>query len=157
MPSIVRWDPFAEMEQMRRSMDRLFGEFRPSRVAADVGTEFGYIPLDVAETDEAYEVEAALPGVKPEEVDIQVHGDTVTIKGESREQTEREEKNWLRREMRYGAFARSFTLPASIDSEKATADFENGVLKLRLPKSESEKPKSIKVGGGEGVLEGATA
>lgn len=152
MPNIVRWDPFAELDQMRHRMDRLFGEFRPTRLALDVTTEMGYFPLDVAETDEAFEVKAALPGIKPGDVEIQLHGDTVTIKGESKEEKEEKGKTWLRRERRYGVFARTFTLPASVDADKATADFEDGVLKLHLPKSETERPKTIKV---KGVIEGA--
>jgi HSP20 family protein len=146
MTEIVRWDPFAELEQMRRSMDRVFGEFRPYRLAADIGTEFGYVPLDVTEADDHFEVKASLPGVKPEEVDVQVHGDVVTIKGETKAETEEKEKNWLRRERRYGAFARTFKLPTEIDAKKAKADFEDGVLVLTLPKSETARPKSIKVG-----------
>jgi HSP20 family protein len=153
MRSIVRWEPFAEMEQMRFRMDRIFGDLRPWRLASRAGSEIGYVPLDVSETDEAFEVEAALPGVKPEDVEVQVHGDTVTIKGEAREVAEEEEKDWLRRERRYGVFARSFTLPTDIDAEKATAEFENGLLKLRLPKSEAARPKTIKVST-RGVSEG---
>jgi HSP20 family protein len=151
VPNIVRWDPFAELEEMRHRMDRIFSDFRPSRLALDVTTEMGYFPLDIAETDAAFEVKAALPGLKPDEVEIQVHGDTVTIKGESKAETEEKGKNWLRRERRYGVFARTFTLPTAIDAEKATADFEDGILMLSLPKSETEKPKTIKV---KGVIEG---
>jgi len=151
MPNIVRWDPFAELDQVRHAMDRIFGDFRPFR--PDTGAEVGYIPLDVSETDDAFEVQAALPGVKPDDVEIQVHGDTVTIKGEAKEESEERGKNWLRRERRYGMFARSFTLPTAIDAEKAAADFQDGVLKLHLPKSEAERPKTIKVGTGSGTIE----
>lgn len=145
MANVVRWDPFAELDQMRNLMDRVFSDFRPLRMAQE-GPEVGYFPLDISETDEGYDIEAALPGVKPEDVDIQVHGDTVTIKGETKHESEEKGRNWLRRERRHGVFARSFTLPSGIDSDMASADFENGVLKLHLPKSEAEKPKSIKVG-----------
>ncbi len=153
MPNIVRWDPFAELDQVRHAMDRIFGEFRPFRPEA--GTEVGYIPLDVSESEDAFEVEAALPGVKPDDVEIQVHGDTITIKGEAKEEREEKGKNWLRHERRYGMFARSFTLPTAIDADKAVAEFENGVLKLHLPKSEAERPKTIKVG--TGPIEGEKA
>jgi len=68
MPNIVRWDPFAELDQVRHAMDRIFGDFRPFR--PDTGAEVGYIPLDVSETDDAFEVQAALPGVKPDDVDF---------------------------------------------------------------------------------------
>ncbi len=145
MRSIVRWDPFVDIEQMHHRMDRIFGDLRPWRLAPRVGSEIGYFPLDISETDEAFEVEAALPGVKPEDVEIQVHGDTVTIKGNAKEEAEEKGKDWLRRERRYGVFARSFTLPTDIDAEKASANFENGLLKLRLPKSEAARPKTIKV------------
>ncbi len=145
MRRIVRWDPFVDMEQMRHRMDRIFGDLRPWRLAPRVDSQIGYFPLDISETDEAFEVEAALPGVKPEDVEVQVHGDTVTIKGNSKEEAEEKDKDWLRRERRYGVFARSFTLPTDIDAENASADFENGLLKLRLPKSEAARPKTIKV------------
>jgi HSP20 family protein len=152
MPNIVRWGPFVELHQMRHAMDRVFSDFRPFRTEA--GTEIGYIPMDVSETDDAFEVEAGLPGVKPDDVEIQVHGDTVTIKGEAKEESEEKSRNWLRRERRYGMFARSFTLPTAIDAEKAAADFEHGVLKLHLPKSEAARPKAIKVGTGSSMIEG---
>ncbi len=145
MRSIVRWDPFVDMEQMRHRIDHIFGDLRPWRLAPRVSSEIGYFPLDISETDEAFEVEAALPGVKPEDVEVQVHGDTVTIKGNAKEEAEGEGKDWLRRERRYGVFARSFTLPTDIDAAKASADFENGLLKLHLPKSEAALPKTIKV------------
>jgi len=155
MPNIVRWGPFVELHQMRHAMDRVFGDFRPFR--PDTGTEIGHIPLDASETDDAFEVQAALPGVKPDDVEIQVHGDTVTIKGELKEESEGKDRNWLRRERRYGVFARSFTLPTSIDAEKAAADFQDGVLKLHLPKSEAARPKTIKVGTGSSMIEGKKA
>ncbi len=153
MRSIIRWDPFADMEQMRHRMDRIFGDLRSWRLAPRVGSEIGYFPLDISETDEAFEVEAALPGVKPEDIEVQVHGDTVTIKGNAKGEAEEKGKDWLRRERRYGVFARSFTLPTDIDAEKASADFENGLLKLRLPKSEAARPKTIKVSANS-VIEG---
>ena len=145
MTSLVRWDPFAELDEMRRRMDRMVGEFRPHRLLSDIGTEFGYFPVDISETEDAFEVEAALPGVKREEIDVHAHGDTITIKGEAKEEAEEKGRDWLRRERRYGAFARSFTLPTGIDPDKATADFDDGILRLHLPKSEVLKPKTIKV------------
>jgi HSP20 family protein len=151
--NIVRWDPLAELEEMRHRMDRIFSDFPPFRLPLDTRTEMGYVPLDISETDEAFEVEAALPGVKPENVEVQVHGDTVTIKGEAKDEAEEKGKNWLRRERRYGMFARSFTLPTDVDTDKASAAFEDGLLKLHLPKSEAARPKTIKVST-KGVIEG---
>jgi HSP20 family protein len=90
-------------------------------------------------------VKAELPGVKPEEVDVSVVEDVLTIKGEHREEKEEKETSYLRRELSYGSFARSVRLPTSVDSNKAEAVFENGVLTLTLPKAEEVKPKQIKV------------
>ena len=80
-------------------------------------------------------------------MDISVHGDLVTIKGQSEEESTREGENWHRREIRRGAFVRSLTLPTEINAEAAQAEFENGVLKLRLPKSEQAKPRRIPIAG----------
>lgn len=148
MTTLVRWDPFAEIEQIREAMDRLFEDFRPFRwVAPGVNgsRSYGYFPVDIRETREAIELTAALPGIRPEDLEIQVQGDVVTIKGEAREEKEEKNVNWLRRERRYGSFYRSFTLPTPIDADKATASYEHGVLRLHLPKSEEVRPKVIKV------------
>lgn len=157
MTTLVRWDPFAEIEQMREVMDRLFEDFRPLRWVApgmNGSRTYGYFPVDIRETPEAIELTAALPGVRPEDLEIQVQGDVVTIKGEAREEQEDKDVNWLRRERRYGSFYRSFTLPAPIDADKATASYEHGVLRLHLPKSEEVRPKVIKVTGGPAMIEG---
>lgn len=86
-----------------------------------------------------------MPGVKPEDIDITITGDTLTIKGEVKAEEKVEKANYIRRERRYGAFSRSLTLPTSVVAEKAKAEFENGVLTLTLPKAEEVKPKTIKV------------
>ena len=142
--SIMRWDPFREMMSLRDAMDRLFEEsfVRPSRLLGDVGRE---LPVDVYQTDNDVVVKATLPGTKPEEVDISITGDILTIRGEHKEEQEMKEENYLRRERRYGTFSRSIRIPIPIQSDKAEAVFENGVLTLTLPKAEEAKPKQIKV------------
>ncbi len=148
MTKLVRWDPFTEIEQMWEAMDRLFEDFRPIRWVApslNGSRGYGYFPVDIRETPDMIELTAALPGVRPEDLDIQVQDDVVTIKGEVREEHEEKDVNWLRRERRYGSFYRSFTLPAPVDADKATASYEHGVLRVRLPKSEAARPKTIKV------------
>jgi HSP20 family protein len=90
-------------------------------------------------------IKASLPGVKPEDVDITVSGDTVTIKGETKTEEEIKREDYLYQERRYGVFSRSVRLPGSMQMDKAEAVFENGVLKLTIPKAEEAKPKSIKV------------
>jgi HSP20 family protein len=125
-------------------MDRLFGDFFGPRVVAWEPAELGFA-LDVYETDDAVVVKGALPGVRPEEVDISVTGDVLTIKGETKSEEETKDGNYHRRELRYGAFARSVALPTLVDHDKAEATFENGILTISLPKAEEVKPKSIKI------------
>ncbi len=91
-------------------------------------------------------MKAALPGVKPDDVQITVHGDTLTIRGESKTDEEKKGEHWHLRERRYGTFQRSLTLATTVNSDKAQADFDLGVLTLTLPKAESAKPRQIKVG-----------
>jgi HSP20 family protein len=86
-----------------------------------------------------------LPGVKPDEVEITIQNDVLTIKAEHKDTTEEKKRDYYRREIRYGSFHRALTLPVSVDSDKAEAKFENGVLSLKLPKAEALRPKQIKV------------
>jgi HSP20 family protein len=95
-----------------------------------------------------------VPGIKPEDLDITVTKNTLTIKGEVRQEEEKEEERYHLRERRYGRFARSITLPTSVDADEIEANYENGVLTLRLPKTEEVKPKRIEVKSGEKLLEG---
>ena len=154
MADITRWDPFAEMASLRSAFDRMFEDARPFRALTGDGNGTSYFPVDVFETGEEVVVKASLPGVKPEDIDISVHGDVLTIKGESKEETEEKAQNWYRHERRYGAAIRQLTLPSEVSADKAQATFEDGVLRLALPKSETAKPKTIKVQANK-VLEGA--
>jgi HSP20 family protein len=97
------------------------------------------------ETDEAVVVKSAIPGVDPADMDISIHGDTLTIKGETKMKEEIEEGNYVCREHYYGAFSRSLTIPVSIEADAAEAEFEDGILTLTLPKAEELKPKAIEV------------
>jgi HSP20 family protein len=127
-------------------MDRLFEDsFVQPLGRWEGGQEGGFLPLDVYETDDAVVVEAPVPGVKPEDVEITVSGDRLTIKGETQFEEKVEKENYIRQERRYGSFCRAVALPEGLDSDKAEAGFENGVLKVTFPKSEEVKPKSIKV------------
>ena len=148
MSSLVRWDPFVEVRSLHHRMDRLFGP----RILAWEPAELGFA-LDVYENDDALVVKAALPGVRPDEVDISVVGDVLTVKGETKSEDETKDGNYHRRELRYGAFARSVPLPTRVNHEKAEATFENGILTVTLPKAEEVKPKSIKIAA-HGVIEG---
>lgn len=143
--AIIRWEPFREMMDLRRSMEHLFDDYTYpmfSRTAPGAG---GAIPLDVYHTDDALVVKGSLPGVKPEDVDISITGDTLTIKGETREEKEVKEENYVCREHRQGIFSRTVALPSGLDTTKAEATFDNGVLTLTVPRSEEKKPTQVKI------------
>ncbi len=144
--SIDRWDPFREAISLRDAMNSLLQDsyVRPGGVPAQGGVSA--LALDVGETENEFVIKAALPGVKPEDVQITVHGDTLTIRGESKMEEEKKNEHWHLRERRHGVFQRSLSLSAPVDSDKAKAEFEHGVLTLTLPKSEAAKPRQIKVG-----------
>ena len=145
MASLMRWDPFGEMRGLRERMDRVFDDFfRSPRLIPWESAEFVF-PLDVYETEDSLVVKAPLPGVRPEDVDISITGDILTIKGETRGEEEVKRENCHRRELRYGSFCRSVPLPTQVEHGKAEAVFEQGVLTVTLPKAEEAKPKTIKV------------
>lgn len=143
--SIVRWEPFREMISLRNAMDRLFEEsfVRPTRFWPELGIE--EIPIDMYQTDNDVVVKASLPGTKPDEVDISITGDTITIKGERKKEKEVKEENYFYKERRYGAFSRSIVLPLPVKGDKAEATFDDGVLTVTIPKAEEVKPRTIKI------------
>ena len=145
--AIERWDPFREAVSLSDAMNALFREsfIRPSSGGPPGG--FAPLPLDVSENENEFVVKASLPGVKPEDVQITVHGDTLTIQGESKAEEEKKGERWHLRERRFGSFQRSLSLATPVNSDKAQAQFEHGVLTLTLPKSEEAKPRQIKIGG----------
>ena len=142
---------------MRDTMDRLFdrGFSRPWRLLTWENGQ-GFFPVDLYETDDEVVVTASLPGVKPEEVQISVTGDTLTVKGETKDEHEEKQPSYYRKERRCGAFQRSLTLPVAVDADQADATFEQGVLSLRLPKVAEVRPKTIAVKT-NGVVEGETS
>ncbi len=144
--SMICWGPFSELVSLRQAMDRLFEDsfVRPSRLAFVPG-EGLTPPINIYNTANEMVVKATLPGVKPEELDIDITGDTLTIKGETKAEQEIKEENYLLRECRYGAFPRSLSLPAVLKTDKTEASLENGILTLTIPKAEEVKPKAIKV------------
>ncbi len=145
--AIERWDPFRDVVSLRDAMNSLLQEsfVRPGGASAAGGS--ATLPVDVAETENEFVVKASLPGLKPEDVQITVHGDTLTIRGETQAEEEKKGETWHLRERRYGSFQRSLSFGTPVDSDKADARFENGQLTLTLPKSEAAKPKQIKVNG----------
>jgi HSP20 family protein len=144
--SIERWQPFTELMSLRQAMDRLFEDsvIRPSRALSAFG-EVAAPALDVYQTPNEVVVKATLAGLKPEDVSIDITGETLTIRGESKAEEEIKKENYLYQERRYGAFSRSLILPSGLKTDKAEATMEDGVLTLTIPKAEEVKPKAIKV------------
>ncbi len=144
MSNLIRWEPAREMMTLREAMDRLFDDAftRPLNLA---GNNWSIPAVDMYQTDNEVVVKAALPGIKAEEVQINVTGEVLTIKGESRQENETKEKAYHIREQRWGIFERSLVLPTEVVADKAKADFENGILTITLPKAEEVKPKTISI------------
>ena len=157
-----RWDPWTEVMTLREAMGRLLEDsyVRPSGGSSPVGANMQPLALDVYEDADNIEVSACLPGLRPEDVDITLQGDTLTIKGQRKQETtERKQGNYLMREQRGGSYYRSIQLPMLIDGDKVQANFQDGVLRLTLPKAASTKPRQIRIGGGNGqasLTEGET-
>ena len=152
--SIMRWQPLPELMSLRQAMEKLFEDsfVTPSRILSPFGPGAA-TPIDMYHTANDVIVKAALPGIKPEEVDITITGDNLTIKGETKAEEKIKREDYLYQEHRYGASSRSVTLPSGLNTDKAEASFENGILTLTIPKSEEVKPKQIKVKA-KGVIEG---
>jgi len=142
--SLIRWEPFNELMSLRQAMDRLLEDslVTTSRV---FGRWEGAMPIDRYQTENEVVVKTALPGVKPDEVEITISGDTLCIRGEKKADEKIKREDYIYQEHRYGAFSRTVALPGGLDTNKAEATFEDGILTLTIPKSEEVKPKQIKV------------
>ncbi len=143
---LTRWDPFQEMLNLRRTVDRLFDN-------VNTDGEWGQpalwgLAVDMVENKDEFVVKASVPGINPDDLDISYSDDTLTIKGEIKEDKEVKEDQYHLRERRHGTFMRSITLPNKIKGDAIEAAYQNGVITLHLPKAEEVKPKriSIKVG-----------
>jgi HSP20 family protein len=146
MANITRWDPVGEMVSLRQAMDRLFEDsfVSPATWRGYSGEQLT-APIDVHETPDELVVTAALPGMKPEDVEITITGQTLTIRGELKEDESVERDQYLYRERRYGTFSRQLQLPLRVEGDRADASFENGLLRLTIPKAEEVKPRQIRI------------
>jgi HSP20 family protein len=141
---MTRYEPGREMMTLREAMDRLFDDafMRPSTL---MGRDWQAPAVDMYQTDDEVIINAALPGIKPDDVQISVTGEVLTIKGETKHEEESKQKTYHMREQRWGSFERTIMLPTEVKADKAEASFEDGVLTIRLPKAEEVKPKTITV------------
>lgn len=143
--SIVRWDPFEEVGTLRRAMDRLLDEFFAApRLARGAEAAAWAPPVDVFETDGEVVVRALVPALDPKSIDVSVAGDTVTIRGEPRADEDRG-RTYHVQEIPAGAFARTLDLPVEVKGEDAQAMYKDGILSIRIPKSERVRPTPVKV------------
>jgi HSP20 family protein len=157
MANITRYDPLGEMVSLRQAMDRLFEDsfvtpFNWRNVSGETLTP----PIDVHETPEEVVVTASLPGIKPDDVQITMTGQTLTLRGEFKSDEKIERDQYLYRERRFGTFNRTLQLPVRVEGDRAEATFEEGVLRLRIPKAEEVKPRQIQIKAGtSGNAQGA--
>ncbi len=141
MARLTRSDPFRDLISLREAMDRLLEE----SVVRSGTTAPRALPVDMYETDEALVLKAAIPGVDPEDIDISITGDTLTIRGEIKMAEEAEEAEYICCERHYGTFSRSLAVPVAVEADEAEAEFEDGILTLTMPKAEEVKPKAIEI------------
>jgi HSP20 family protein len=148
---VTRWDPYSEALSLRDAMNRLFEQavLQPGSDPRRGGEGAAFAPaLDVHEGPEGYTIKASLPGVKPQDVDIQYQQGVLTISGTAQEEQQQQQGTYHLRERRQGRFSRTLSLPDAVDADRAQAQFEHGVLTLTLPKAESTKPRRIQVQAG---------
>ena len=152
MTLVTRWDPFRELTTLQDRVNRLFQETPYPGNEALMTT--GFAPaVDVYEDEQAIIVKMEVPGIEMKDLDVRLENNMLTVEGERKFEKEEKEENFHRIERRYGSFTRSFTVPNTIEPESISADCENGVLKIRLPKKAEAKPKQIKVQVGQKTLE----
>jgi len=154
--TIVKWqpfrglregDPFAQIPPLREEMDRRFSQYLRMIGREEEALVPGvWAPVvDIYETDEKMVIKAELPGLKKEDIDIEVRDNTLTLKGERKFEKEIKQENYHRVERAYGSFQRSFTLPSTIKQEAIEATFKDGILEVSLPKAEEAKPKQVRI------------
>ena len=143
MSNLTRWEPVREMMTLREAMDWLFDDAFTRPISMSGGP---VVPaIDLYQNADEVVVKASLPGLKAEDVQISVTADVLSLRGEFKEETEQNEKTYHLRENRYGVFERQVMLPIDVQTDKAKADFENGVLTIVLPKADTVKPKTISI------------
>jgi HSP20 family protein len=151
--ALIRWEPFHEMETLRRQMDQLFDDLtranrQPSALSQEVHT--AWVPaIEMKDSDSDIVLRAEIPGVEGKDLDIQVTREAVSISGEHRYEKRTEERGRFRSEFRYGKFQRVVPLPAQVQNDQVKADFKDGILTLTLPKVEAERHRVVRISIGE--------
>lgn len=138
MKTLLTWHPSNDLKTFDDVFERLLGSPRPS-------TNASVLPIDLFEQDGKLVVKAAVPGVSPEELDVQIEKNVLTIRGEHKSEAATEDTKIYRREVAYGAFSRSIRLPENLQVDNVDATFSNGIVTISIPKAEEPKPATIKV------------
>ena len=154
MTVLTRWSPYRELNALQSRMNRLFeGQYGGREESLTSGAFVP--PVDVYEDEQSIQLKLEVPGVDEKDLGIKIENNTLTVTGERKLEKEEKEENFHRVERRYGSFTRSFTLPTTVNTDDIRADYEHGVLKVRLAKRAEAKPKEIKVNvGGPKTVEG---
>ena len=142
---LVRWTPMGNLQSFQHEMNRMFDQFFRGGNGEEAKVSTWQPSVDIYETDDALVIKAELPGVSKDDVSIDVHQNTLTLRGQRKHEAEVKDEHYHRVERSYGSFQRSFTLPTTVDAEKAEASFKDGVLELRLPRLESAKPRQVAI------------
>ena len=155
MKLITRWDPFREFVTIQDRLNRLFRESQSTEGREEALTTSTFAPpVDVYEDEHNITLKIEVPGIDEKDIDVRIENNTLTVHGERKFEKEEKEENYRRVERQYGSFTRTFTMPTTVDAEKVEANYDKGVLKVRLAKKAEAKPKQIKVNvGGEKTLE----
>jgi len=158
MTVLARWEPFREfptMQDRMNRMNRLFREsYSPEGPEEALTTTSFATPVDIYEDEHNITLKVEVSGIDEKDIDVRIDNNTLTVQGERKIEKEEKEENFRRVERQYGSFSRSFTLPSSVDSGQVSANYDNGVLKIKLAKKAEAKPKQIKVNvGSEKTLE----
>ena len=145
--ALVRWTPLGNLQSFQHEMNRMFEDFFRGGNGEAAGPGMGsWTPaVDIHETDDGFVIKAELPGISKDDVSIDVHQNTLTLRGQRKHEAEVKNERYHRVERAYGSFERSFVLPTVVDQDKAQATYKDGVLELHLPKSEAAKPKRIAI------------
>ena len=146
--ALIRWEPVRELSSIQNEMNRLFNTFfdQPNQTGRSNGTMRRWLPpMDLIETADHYVLRADLPGLSDEDVNVQLEDNMLTISGERKAEHQREQEGYYRLERAFGTFSRSLTLPEGVDPDGVQAQFDRGVLEIRIPKPEQKKPKTVQI------------
>ena len=144
--AVVRWDPFRDLNMLQDRMNRLFEDASRNWKSDEPASTTTWSPaVDIFETESEIVVKAEVPGMDRKDITLNLENNVLTLRGERRFLKETKEENYHRIERSYGGFSRAFSIPVTVDDEKIRADYQDGVLKIVLPKKEQLRPKQIKI------------